>query len=138
MVHEQGVQADTIERILKHSKTIAVVGLSPNPTRPSHSVARYLQSQGYRIIPVNPTIEEVLGETSYPNLASIPGTVDVVDIFRLAAHVPAIVEEAIAKGAQAVWMQEGIVHEDAAATAREAGLMVVMDRCMLKEHRRMA
>lgn len=131
-------QADTIEEILKESKTIAVVGLSPDPTRASHGVARYLQAQGYKIIPVNPRAEEVLGEKSYPDLASVPDTVDVVDIFRRAEHVPAIVEAAIAKGARAVWMQEGIVHQEAAARAREAGLAVVMDRCMYKEHRRWA
>ena len=131
-------QADTIEKILKESKTIAVVGLSPNPTRPSHSVARYLQAQGYRIIPVNPIVEEVLGGKSYPDLASVPEAVDVVEIFRRPKHVPAIVEAAIANGARAVWMQEGIVHHEAAATAREAGLMVVMDHCMFKEHRRLA
>jgi predicted CoA-binding protein len=131
-------QADTIEKILKESKTIAVVGLSTDPARPSHGVARYLQAQGYRIIPVNPLVEEVLGEKCYPDLVSVPEAVDVVDIFRRPEHVPAIVEEAIAKGARAVWMQEGIVHEEAAARAREAGLMVVMDRCMLKEYRRLA
>ena len=130
-------QADTIEKILKDSKTIAVVGLSPDPARPSHGVARYLQAQGYRIIPVNPIVEEILGEKSYPDLASLPEEVDVVDIFRRSRHVPAIVEAAIAKGARAVWMQEGIVHQEAAARAREAGLMVVTDRCMLKEHRRL-
>lgn len=131
-------QADTIEKILKESKTIAVVGLSADPARPSHGVARYLQVQGYRIIPVNPMVEEVLGEKSCADLASVPEAVDVVDIFRRSEHVPAIVEEAIAKGARAVWMQEGIVHQDAAARAREAGLMVVMDCCMFKEHRRLA
>ena len=131
-------QADTIEKILKESKTIAVVGLSPDPARPSHGVARYLQTQGYRIIPVNPFVEEVLGEKSYPDLASVPEAVDVVDIFRRPQHVPAIVEAAIAKGARAVWMQEGIVHHEAAARAREAGLMVVMDLCMFREHQRLA
>jgi predicted CoA-binding protein len=130
-------QADIIEKILKESKTIAVVGLSPDPTRPSHNVARYLQAHGYRIIPVNPIAEEVLGEKSYPDLASVPDDVDVVDVFRAPEHVPAIVEAAIAKGAKAVWMQEGVVHEEAAARAQEAGLLVVMDHCMLKEHRRL-
>ena len=130
-------QINTIEKILKESKTIAVVGLSPKPTRASHNVASYLQAQGYRIIPVNPLVEEVLGEKSYPDLASVPEAVDVVDVFRGSEHVPAIVEAAITKGVRAVWMQEGIVHQDAAARAREAGLMVVMDRCMLKEHRRL-
>ena len=127
---------DAIEKILKESKTIAVVGLSPDPTRPSHGVARYLQAQGYKIIPVNPKAEEVLGEKSYPDLASVPEVVDVVDIFRRPEHVPAIVEAAIAKGARAVWMQEGIVDEEAAERARGAGLMVVVDRCLYKEHRR--
>ena len=126
-----------MEKILKESRTIAVVGLSPRPERPSYSVARYLQAQGYRIIPVNPSIDEVLGERSYPDLASIPETVDVVDIFRRSEHVPPIVEEAIAVGARAVWMQEGVVHEKAAQQAKAAGLLVVMDRCMLKEHRRL-
>lgn len=126
-----------IEKILKESKTIAVVGLSPNPDRPSHGVSSYLQAQGYRIIPVNPTVEEVLGERSYPDLASVPEEIDVVEIFRRPEHIPAIVEAAIAKGVKAIWMQEGIVHEEAAAKAREAGLLVVMDRCMFKEHRRL-
>lgn len=126
-----------IEKILKGSKAIAVVGLSPKPDRPSHRVASYLQAQGYRIIPVNPTVEEVLGERSYPDLASVPKEIDVVDIFRRPKHVPAIVEAAIAKGAKAIWMQEGIVHEEAAARARAAGLLVVMDRCMFKEHQRL-
>lgn len=130
-------QEDVIELILRESKTIAVVGLSPDPDRPSNRVAGYLQGQGYRIIPVNPAVEEVLGERSYPDLASVPGEVDVVDIFRRPEHVPAIVEAAIAKGVKAIWMQEGIVHEEAAAKARAAGLKVVMDRCMFKEHRRL-
>ncbi|GAG36608.1 unnamed protein product [marine sediment metagenome] len=129
--------SEDIEKILKESRTIAVVGLSPRPERPSHSVARYLQAQGYRIIPVNPTVEEVLGERSYPDLASIPETVDVVDIFRRSEHVPSIVEAAIAVGARTVWMQEGVVHEKAAQQARAAGLLVVMDRCMLVEHGRL-
>jgi predicted CoA-binding protein len=130
-------QADTIERILKESETIAVAGLSPDPTRASYKVARYLQAQGYRIIPVNPMVEKILGEKSYPDLASVPEAVNVVDIFRRAQHVLTIVEAAVAKGAQAIWMQEGIVHEEAAARAREAGLMVVMDHCMYEEHRRL-
>ncbi len=126
-----------IEEILKGSRVIAVVGLSPNPYRPSHEVARYLKENGYRIIPVNPTVEEVMGERSYPDLVSIPERVDVVDIFRRSEEVPPIVEEAIKIGAWAVWMQEGVVNEAAAARARQAGLMVVMDRCMLKEHERL-
>ncbi|HID62752.1 MAG TPA: CoA-binding protein [Anaerolineae bacterium] len=125
-----------IKTILEESKTIAVVGLSPNEERDSHRVANYLQSQGYRIIPVNPRADEILGERSYPDLASIPDPIDVVDVFRRSEAVPEIVEGAIKVGAKTVWMQEGVVHEEAAARAREAGLQVVMDRCMLKEHRR--
>ncbi len=125
-----------IKSILRESKTIAVVGLSPNAERDSHRVARYLQGQGYRIIPVNPNADEILGERSYPNLTSVPEPIDVVDIFRRSEAVPEIVEEAIKVGAKAVWMQEGVLHEEAAARARQAGLRVVMDRCMMKEHRR--
>ena len=127
----------TIEEILRSSKTIAVVGLSPNPVRPSYDVARYLKEQGYRIIPVNPTVEEVLGERSYPNLSAIPERVDVVDIFRRSEEVPAIVEEAIKIKASVVWMQEGVIHEEAAARAQAAGLSVIMDRCMMVEHQRL-
>ncbi len=127
-----------IVRILRESKTIAVVGLSDKPDRPSYRVAKYLQDHGYRIIPVNPTLTEVLGERAYPDLLAIPEPVDVVDIFRQSEAVPPIVEQAIAIGARAVWMQEGVVHEAAAARARQAGLDVVMDRCMFKEHRRFA
>ncbi len=125
-----------IKSILEESKTVAVVGLSPREERDSHRVAKYLQSQGYRIIPVNPNADEVLGERSYPDLASIPEPIDVVDVFRRSEAVPEIVEEAIKVGAKTVWMQEGVVHEEAAARAREAGLQVVMDRCMMVEHRR--
>ncbi len=123
--------------ILSSSRVVAVVGLSPKPDRPSYRVASYLKNNGYRIIPVNPGVGEVLGETSYPDLHSIPEPVDVVDIFRRSEEAPAIVAEAIAIGAKVVWMQEGIVNEPAAAQAREAGLRVVMDRCMLKEHQRL-
>ncbi len=125
---------EAIGRILKESKTIAVVGLSPEPNRPSHGVAAYLKSKGYKIIPVNPAVHEVLGEKSYPDLNTIPVKVDVVDIFRRPEFVPQIVEDAIKIKAKAVWMQEGIIHEDAAKKARNAGLSVVMDRCMMKEH----
>ena len=125
------------KRILKDYRTIAMVGLSPNPTRPSHIVASYLKENGYRIIPVNPRAGEILGEISYPNLSSIPERVDVVDIFRRSHEVPAIVQEAITVGAKAVWMQEGVKHVEAAEQARKAGLLVVMDRCMFKEHRRL-
>jgi len=125
-----------IKSILEESKTVAVVGLSPREERDSHRVAKYLQSRGYRIIPVNPNADEVLGERSYPDLASVPEPIDVVDVFRRSEAVPEIVEEAIKVGARTVWMQMGVVHEEAAARAREAGLQVVMDRCMMVEHRR--
>lgn len=127
----------TIEDIVRQARTIAVVGLSPNPERPSYEVASYLKSQGYRIVPVNPTVAEVLGEKSYPDLKSIPEPVDVVDIFRRPEDVPPIVEQAIAIGAKAVWMQLGVVNEEAAHRARQAGLGVVMDRCLMVEHRRL-
>jgi predicted CoA-binding protein len=111
------------------------MGLSPRKERPSFAVASYLKEQGYRIIPVNPTAIEILGERSYPDLASIPERVDVVNIFRRSGEVPPIVEEAIKIGAKSVWMQEGVVNEEAAGRARDAGLLVIMDKCMLKEHR---
>lgn len=126
---------DDLQHILTTSRTIAVVGLSPNPDRPSHSIAAYLQGQGYRIIPVNPNAAEVLGERSYPTLRTVPERVDVVQIFRKPEDVPPIVEEAIAIGAKAVWMQPDIIHDEAAARARAAGLRVVMDRCLRATHR---
>ena len=125
------------EEILKFSKTIAVVGLSPNEDRPSYSVASYLQQQGYRIIPVNPRAASILGEKSYPDLLSIPESVDLVDIFRRSEEVPPIVDDAIKIGAKAVWMQEGVVNGEAADRAVEAGIPVVMDKCTLKEHQQM-
>lgn len=126
-----------IEDILNNSRTVAVVGLSGNPDRPSHVVAEYLKENGYTIIPVNPNEKEILGEKSYPDLASIPVPVDVVDVFRRSEDVPPIVREAIRIGAKAVWMQEGVVNKEAAAEARKAGLKVVMDKCMFKEHYRL-
>jgi predicted CoA-binding protein len=123
------------EKILNSSRTIAVVGLSAKPDRPSYKVASYLKEQGYRIIPVNPAEKHILGELCYPDLSSIPESVDVVDIFRRSEDVPSLVEEAIRIGAKAVWMQEGVINEEAANRAREAGLTAVMDKCMLKEHR---
>jgi len=122
------------EKILKTYHTVAVVGLSPKSDRPSFKVASYLKEQGYRVIPVNPQAKEILGEICYPDLASIPQPVEVVDIFRSSEQVPAIVEEAIKVGAKAVWMQEGVINEEAAARAKEAGLLVVMDKCMRKEY----
>ena len=123
-----------LRSILGEAKTIAVVGLSSKPHRDSHEVAEYLQRKGYRIIPVNPQESEVLGEKSYPDLDSIPEPVDIVDIFRRSEFVPDIVEAAIRKGAKVIWMQEGVIHPAAAERGRAAGLEVVMDRCILKEH----
>jgi predicted CoA-binding protein len=128
--------ANVVE-ILRSCHTIAVVGLSSKRYRPSFGVAEYLKDAGFRIIPVNPFESEVLGEKSYPTLDSIPEPIDVVDVFRRSEFVPEIVEAAIRIGARAIWMQEGVIHEEAAAKARAAGLQVVMDRCILKEHRRM-
>ena len=128
---------DDIEKIIRESRNVAVVGISNKLGRPSLTVASYLKGQGYRIIPVNPTIQDVNGEKCYPDLGSIPEKVDVVDIFRKPQDVLPVVEEAIRIGAKAIWMQEGIVNEDAARKAKEAGLQVVMDKCMLKEHARL-
>jgi predicted CoA-binding protein len=130
------VTEDRIKKVLESSRTIAVVGLSRRQYRASFQVAAYLQSAGYRIIPVNPNETEVLGEKTYASLEDIPEKVDLVDIFRRSEFVMPVVESAIRIGAKAVWMQEGVVHAEAARRARAAGLTVVMDRCMLKEHRR--
>ena len=124
--------------ILRVCRTIAVVGLSAKRYRPSYGVAEYMQRAGYRIIPVNPHETEVLGEKCYPDVESVPEPIDIVDIFRRSEFVPEIVEAAIRKGAKVVWMQEGVIHEEAARRAKEAGLAVVMDRCILKDHRRLA
>jgi hypothetical protein len=124
-----------LAQILQDNKTVAVVGLSSRPDRPSHSVPAYLQEQGYRIIPVNPTLDEALGERAYASLRDIPEAVDIVQIFRRPEDVPPVVDEAIAIGAKVVWMQAGIVNEEAAAKARAAGLQVVMDTCMRATHR---
>ena len=126
-----------IPELLRTSRTIAVVGLSNKRFRPSHGVAEYMQKQGYRIIPVNPNETEVLGEKAYARLEDVREHIDIVDIFRRSEFVPPIVESAIRIGARAVWMQEGVVHQDAAKRAREAGLTVIMDRCILKEHMRL-
>ncbi len=123
--------------ILRKYRTVAVVGISSREDRPSHRVARYLKEHGYRIIPVNPRETEVLGEKCYPDLCSVPEPVEVVDVFRRPKQVPRVVAEALYNGAKAVWMQEGIVHETAARRARAAGLEVVMDRCMMVEHRKL-
>jgi predicted CoA-binding protein len=127
----------TIEDILKNSRTVAIVGLSSNPERPSNLVGRYLKAHGYKVIPVNPTEKTVLRLKSYPDLTSIPVKVDVVDIFRRPEDVPPIVQEAITIGAKAIWMQEGIKNKEAAAVARKAGLKVVQNKCMRKQHIRL-
>jgi predicted CoA-binding protein len=124
--------------ILRKYRTVAVVGVSSREDRPGYRVARYLKEHGYRIIPVNPRETEVLGERCYPDICSVPGPVDVVDVFRQPKYVPRVVTEAIRIGAKAIWMPEGIVHEAAARRARKAGLEVVMDRCMMAEHRRLS
>lgn len=124
--------------ILQSAHTIAVVGVSSKRFRPSYGVTEYMQRVGYRIIPVNPQETEVLGEKSYPDLDSVPEPVDIVDIFRRSEFVPEIVEAAIRKGVKLIWMQEGVVHEQAARRAEAAGIAVVMDHCILKEHRRLA
>lgn len=126
-----------VEGILRVARTIAVVGLSGKPFRASYGVAEYLQTAGYRVIPINPQEREVLGEKSYPELDSVPGPVDIVDIFRRREFVPEIVEAAIRKRVMMVWMQQGVVHPEAARRAEEAGIAVVMDRCILQDHRRM-
>ena len=129
---QKDVNAD-IERVLTQYRTVAIVGASDNPKRPSHRVAELLKGEGYRIIPVTPKAEKILGETAYPDLASIPVQVEVVDVFRRPEEVMPIAEEAIAVRAKVLWMQEGIINEEAATRAREAGLTVIMDRCMRKE-----
>ena len=126
-----------IDDLLSSSRSIAVVGLSHKRWRASYGVSEYMKRAGYRIIPVNPNESEVLGEKAYPDLDAVPEAVDIVNVFRRSEFVPEIVDAAIRKGARAVWMQEGVIHEEAAARARAAGLAVVMDRCILKEHQRM-
>jgi hypothetical protein len=125
------------ENLLRNAKTIAVVGLSSRRSRSSYGVSEYMQSRGYRIIPVNPNETEVLGEKAYSSLDEVPGHVDIVDVFRRSECVPEIVDAAIRIGAHGVWMQEGVIHQEAANKARAAGLEVVMDHCILKEHRKM-
>ena len=138
-------QPDPIAELLQRARTIAVVGLSCNPLRPSHGVSAYMQSHGYRIVPVNPQIEECLGEKSYASLLDIPnpdisdqnvpGKIDIVNIFRRPEFVEEIVDQAIQLKVPAIWMQEDVIHEKAAEKARQAGIFVVMDLCILKEHR---
>src|SRR5262245_25493715 len=123
----------SIKEILENYRTIAVVGLSSHTWRPSFSVSRYMQSNGYRIIPVNPRETEVIGEKAYPSLDDVSESIQIVNVFRCSEYVPDIVEAAIRRNARVIWLQEGVVHEDAASRARSAGLDVIMDRCILKE-----
>ena len=127
---------DEIGELLKRTKTIAVVGLSDSPLRPSYGVSAYMQSHGYRIIPVNPSIKGSLGEKAVASLAEVEEKIDMVDVFRRSEFVPELVDEAIRLKVPAIWLQEGVIHEEAAEKARKAGIFVVMDRCILKEHRR--
>jgi predicted CoA-binding protein len=129
-------QPGDIETILRECRTIAVVGLSSDPSRPSHGVARYMQQHGYRIIPVNPNESVVLGERAYASLSEVPEPFELVDVFRRSEEAGAVVDEAIRAGAKAVWLQEGVIDGAAAQRAAQAGLLVVMDRCILKEHAR--
>jgi predicted CoA-binding protein len=131
-------ESEHIKDVLRNAKTIAVVGLSSSPMRASHGVSAYMQSQGYRIIPVNPQEEFVLGEKAYPSLLDVPEKIDIVNVFRRPEFVPEVVEQAIQKKAPVVWMQEDVVNEEAAEKARQAGIFVVMDLCILKEHRKIS
>jgi predicted CoA-binding protein len=128
---------EALRRLFESTRTIAVVGLSPKPSRPSHGVARALQRFGYRIIPVRPAIREVLGMTAYATLEDVPDSIDLVDVFRAPEHIDAIVDSCIALGIPAIWLQEGVVNEAAAARARAAGITVVMDRCTYKDYVRL-
>lgn len=128
--------SDVISEMLKSARTIAVIGLSGDRMRPAYDVSEYMQSQGYRIIPVHPTADEVLGEKAYRSLRDIPEKVDLVDVFRRSDAVPEIVDEVIALKIPALWLQETVVHKEAAERARQAGVKVVMDLCILKEHRK--
>ncbi len=129
-------EIEQIKNVLQRSKTIAVVGLSSNPMRASYGVSAYMQEQGYRIIPVNPQEEFVLGEKAYASLLDVPEKVDIVNVFRRPEFVPEVVDQAIQMKAPAIWMQEDVIHEQAAEKARQAGVFVVMDKCILKEHRK--
>ena len=128
-------ESDPITDLLKRSRTIAVVGLSNSPLRPSHGVSAYMQSHGYRIIPVNPKIRGSLGEKAYGSLLEVPDKIDIVNVFRRPEFVEEVADQAIRLKVPVIWMQEGVVHESAAQKAREAGIFVVMDHCILKEHR---
>jgi uncharacterized protein len=129
-------EAERITDLLQSARTIAVVGLTDTPLRPSYGVSLYMQSQGYRIIPVNPNIREWMGEKAYPSLVDVPEKIDIVNVFRRSDAVPDVVEQAIQIAAPVIWMQEGVIHHEAAEKARQAGIFVVMDKCILKEHRK--
>ena len=126
-----------VAELLKSAKSIAVVGQSDDPFKPSYGVSRYMQQHGYRIIPINPGLQTALGEKAYPSLSDVPEKIDIVNVFRRPEAVPAIVDEVIRLKVPALWLQETVVHEEAAEKARQAGIFVVMDRCILKEHRRL-
>ena len=128
-------ESDLITELLKRSRTIAVVGLSNSPLRPSHGVSAYMQTHGYRIIPVNPNIKGSLGEKAYTSLLDVPEKIDIVDVFRRPEFVEEVVDQAINLRIPAIWMQEGVINQKAAERARQAGIFVVMDRCILKEHK---
>lgn len=132
--HFTNPSADEIRTLLQQIKTIAVVGLSAAPSRPSHGVSRALQGFGYRIIPINPIVSEVLGERAYPSLRDLPEPVDLVDVFRQSSHVASIVEECIASKLPALWLQDGVIDEAAALRARKAGMTVIMDRCIYRDY----
>lgn len=125
--------SEDIRRLLHDVRSVAVLGLSPNPSRPSFSVAQGLQAKGYRIVPVRPATDEVLGEKAYPDLESLPELPDIVDVFRAPEHVPEIVDSCIRLGIKRIWLQDGVIHEEAAQRARDAGITVVMDRCMWRD-----
>jgi predicted CoA-binding protein len=130
------IATDSITDLLKRARTIAVVGLSDSPFRASHGVSAYMQAQGYKIVPVNPTIESALGESSCKSLLEVKEQIDIVDVFRRSEFVPEVVDQAIQLKVPVIWMQEGVVHEAAAEKARKAGITVIMDKCILKEHRK--
>lgn len=134
---EYGVNDDALRKILIDSRTIATVGFSNNPKKPGYYVPQYMMDKGYRVIPVNPSIQEILGQKAYPDLLSIPEPVDMVQIFRAPSEVPAVVEQAIQIGAKVIWMQIGAVNPEAGQRASDAGLAVVMDRCLMIEHKRL-
>lgn len=125
---------EQIRALLTHVRSVAVVGLSPQPARPSFNVAKALQGFGYRIIPVRPMVDEVLGEKAYPDLESLPEVPDIVDVFRASEHVPEIVDSCIKLGIKNLWLQDGVIHEEAALRAQQAGITVIMDRCMYRDH----